>query len=781
MILKCFDSRENRLPDCELIGSCRQKTSAKENTCTVRGYRIPETAHYIAFSDADAALRMYEIKEREENEITREHILKCESIVYELGTEAIIERYSPTDSTAANALHMALLGTRWEVGRVDSGVIASIDLEYVNPLEALNAISDAFDVYYSPRIEHNKTAIVHRYIDLTSKMPVWKGKRFELGKDILTAQFTEDRRNVATAILPLGKKIGKDEDAHYVDIKPLVWSTAAGDPCDKPAGSPFLVDADATQRHGVMGARPRYARKMYSSIEDPAELAAAAWADLQKNKEPLLYGKISVIDLERMGFPHEAARLYDEVAFLCSRKRYRSKIVEIEREYAAIGQDRIVFGDVTESMQTQLYRVQQGVELARDMALANDLTNRLPEGLLDGYIDTAKTRILSSVTHRTTDTDGGDMYVTADGTKAIKLTGAGILCANTKIGEAWQWKTAIEGDGIVTQMLTAGVLQAALIRIVGSEYFLWDAENIIITDPGNAQRQIRIGRYNGTNYGIGFTTDGGANWMNAMDFDGIRANIKGNGISIDENGISMFGKVLNVVAGMLGDENYFELNALLGWLRTGYWTFDRNGAKFSQGNAGFQLRKQFTTASLVSNNLHMKVGADLQHGLDLSGSHIQFTIDSLDTSIVMSKITSGYTYNDICFVCAEAGGTWDSAVGNIGTTSNRWDILWCDTIHYRSLNSSSSRAVKKYIKPLQAPGDALDALQPVSFVYKGDARSKKQLGLIYEDTVGVLPEICIPAETKNDIDGIDYTKLIPLLLAEIKDLRRRVKELEQRG
>ena len=34
--------------------------------------------------------------------------------------------------------------------------------------------------------------------------------------------------------------------------------------------------------------------------------------------------------------------------------------------------------------------------------------------------------------------------------------------------------------------------------------------------------QIRIGRYDGVNYGIGFTKDGGSTWQTAIGFDGVK-------------------------------------------------------------------------------------------------------------------------------------------------------------------------------------------------------------------------------------------------------------------
>jgi hypothetical protein len=63
-----------------------------------------------------------------------------------------------------------------------------------------------------------------------------------------------------------------------------------------------------------------------------------------------------------------------------------------------------------------------------------------------------------------------------------------------------------------------------MVKILGTDQFVWDGDNIYITDPMYPNKQIRIGRYDGINYGIGFTQDDGATWIAAFGFDGINLN-----------------------------------------------------------------------------------------------------------------------------------------------------------------------------------------------------------------------------------------------------------------
>lgn len=112
--------------------------------------------------------------------------------------------------------------------------------------------------------------------------------------------------------------------------------------------------------------------------------------------------------------------------------------------------------------------------------------------------------------------------------------------------------------------------------------------------------------------------------------------------------------------------------------------------------------------------------------------------------------------------------------------SNTLDVLGDgrNVDFYGTYHNYSSREIKHDIRPLEDMGDVIDQLEPVSFVYNDDTQNRKRLGLIYEDTIGILPEIC----TGDDMPkSIDYTSLVPVLLKEIQQLRERVKALEERA
>ena len=135
----------------------------------------------------------------------------------------------------------------------------------------------------------------------------------------------------------------------------------------------------------------------------------------------------------------------------------------------------------------------------------------------------------------------------------------------------------------------------------------------------------------------------------------------------------------------------------------------------------------------------------------------------------LSGTYAGYTYT----VKSNGNNLWEmynmkSFSGGTGTFT---------TVNYTNLVQSSSKEIKHNIQSMKPVGELIDRLNPVTFVYDNDADEKQRMGLIYEDTVGIMPEICTENEANK---AISYVELIPALLKEIQSLRSRVKSLEER-
>ncbi len=94
-------------------------------------------------------------------------------------------------------------------------------------------------------------------------------------------------------------------------------------------------------------------------------------------------------------------------------------------------------------------------------------------------------------------------------------------------------------------------------------------------------------------------------------------------------------------------------------------------------------------------------------------------------------------------------------------------------------NTTSDGRLKENVKRLENVGDKLDAVRPVEFDWASD--KSKGYGFIAQELHDIFPEAVTPGDDELGRPWmIDYSKVVPYLVAEIQDLRARVAVLEQR-
>jgi len=90
---------------------------------------------------------------------------------------------------------------------------------------------------------------------------------------------------------------------------------------------------------------------------------------------------------------------------------------------------------------------------------------------------------------------------------------------------------------------------------------------------------------------------------------------------------------------------------------------------------------------------------------------------------------------------------------------------------------SSSRRFKKEIKPMDKASDAILALKPVTFHYKGDETNRPEFGLIAEDVAEINPDLVVRDDNGN-VYTVRYDAVNAMLLNEFLKEHRKVEELE---
>ena len=93
-------------------------------------------------------------------------------------------------------------------------------------------------------------------------------------------------------------------------------------------------------------------------------------------------------------------------------------------------------------------------------------------------------------------------------------------------------------------------------------------------------------------------------------------------------------------------------------------------------------------------------------------------------------------------------------------------------------NTSSDQRLKENIVDAPSASDDIDAIQIRSYDWKADGQHQKY-GVVAQELVNVAPEAVSQGETEEDTWGVDYSKLVPMLVKEIQDLRARVAQLEE--
>jgi hypothetical protein len=94
-----------------------------------------------------------------------------------------------------------------------------------------------------------------------------------------------------------------------------------------------------------------------------------------------------------------------------------------------------------------------------------------------------------------------------------------------------------------------------------------------------------------------------------------------------------------------------------------------------------------------------------------------------------------------------------------------------------SYNVSSDYRLKENITDANDAGDKIDAIKVRQFDWKADG-AHQDYGMIAQELMTVAPEAVSAPENPDEMMGVDYSKLVPMMLKEIQTLRLRITALE---
>ena len=160
--------------------------------------------------------------------------------------------------------------------------------------------------------------------------------------------------------------------------------------------------------------------------------------------------------------------------------------------------------------------------------------------------------------------------------------------------------------------------------------------------------------------------------------------------------------------------------------------------------------------------------------IDSSGNLLVSTTDQYAFNGGFTFKTGAVPYINVGHASSVAGGNYYAAfrhgTNTIGTITQNGTT----GINY---NTSSDERLKENITDSADAGSKVDAIQIRQFDWKADG-SHQDYGVIAQELFEVAPEAVHQPEDSEDMMGVDYSKLVPMLIQEVQSLRSRVAELE---
>jgi hypothetical protein len=167
---------------------------------------------------------------------------------------------------------------------------------------------------------------------------------------------------------------------------------------------------------------------------------------------------------------------------------------------------------------------------------------------------------------------------------------------------------------------------------------------------------------------------------------------------------------------------------------------------------------------------------------NVSGGTSNVTSETVSGNLLVGGTTAyggitSYKGSGYCFASfSTINGADHFLFTNNGTTTGSITRVAGTGVLY---NTSSDRRVKENIVDAESASSLIDALQVRQFDWKADGLHQN-FGFIAQELVAVAPEAVHQPVNPEEMMGVDYSKLVPMLVKEIQSLRARVAQLENK-
>lgn len=379
----------------------------------------------------------------------------------DLAGRGIMKDRRPKNEGAATVLADILEGTGWQVGNVNTTHTGTSNYYYVSKLTAFWDFLEKWRVEFKPRITMTGSTITGKYIDIADRLSQDYGKWYEYGSNLLT--ITAERAAVPyTAFIGRGKgeEVG-DGYGRRITFEGVEWTTPT-DPVNKPLEQDWVEVPEATAAYGYEDGSPRIGIVEFPEIADPAELLQATYDYAMEMARPAVQFSSSVVETGTAEAGETVTILRPDTGI-----RYKTRIFKYKRNFLTGKVRSVEFGD-----QLQASTAQRAAELTAE-AKAREVESL---SLLQTLRDAITAAYFNSDGYNY-DLPAGNAYGLPGGfysfdapidqspTQVIYMGAGKLLIANSKdpAGQ-WVWRVAADGNGIVADAITTGILNAERIK-----------------------------------------------------------------------------------------------------------------------------------------------------------------------------------------------------------------------------------------------------------------------------------------------------------------------------
>ena len=473
---------------------------------------ILEQAMYVGHVDAvnDDEFQLYKIQtltlggENEGSSLSATHVVFDELKARDIHRKVDFQKLN------ISAVFMEILkNSRWKLGECNSSKTLTLSAENTTSADLISKIIENYSVELRYRLKFVNNKIVGRFVDVFDVRGRDTYKRYAYGHNALKVVKEINSNSLYTAIIPRGKEVEIDEHTkEKIDISKVTWSKASGNYVDKPYGSDTLELKELSKKYGFSDDSPRTFFKNYDT-EDANELIKMAYDDLVTISRPKVEFSAIIEDLGELNIGDSIVIVRKDLDIY-----YKTRVFQIKRDLLQSNLSEITLGDNLDlknpnsSLNKRIKQIGERLEsIVSDTGEIKDKLETIPDSsMLDDLREQLKQGMYDHDSYNYFLKKGNEFGlppgfyafnkpIEENPTSGIWMNGGKMAIANTRNPDGTlNWSTWLNGDGIIADYITAGILQGGSVRwnledgtfLIGKDVnnykFYWDGSTLHMRD-----------------------------------------------------------------------------------------------------------------------------------------------------------------------------------------------------------------------------------------------------------------------------------------------------------